>query len=161
MIIWRTWVGGNLPVSEEERKVLLEEYVQGNETVRENTKLCWTIFAIFFPVSFGLLGLSYTIKDVSLGSLIILAVASTILYIMWMLVDRRFTWFTSVHYKRLQNIEGILGMRLHIEVHERDKGIEPDPTRKWRWPIRIFLYWSVVGLASLWVLRIAFFVYGL
>lgn len=147
--------GNEVSISKERREVLLQEYVQGNMMVRHNVKTCWTIFAIFFPLSFGLLGLSYTIREVTVGSLIILAAASIALYLVWILVDRRFTWYTRIHFKRIHEIEAILNMRLHREIDYRDKGRVQDPDRAL--PIRRFLYKSVIVLLILWILRIAIF----
>jgi hypothetical protein len=100
----------------------ITEYIQGNEVVRHFDKIEWTIGSIFIPVSLGLLGLSFTdpVIKFSPSSLIVLSLASFSLYLIFVSVDVRYSWFGSVAFERLRAIEKELGMDLHTSIHSRD-----------------------------------------
>lgn len=142
-------------ISEKERQIRLQEYIQANEMVRHYTGVCWTIFAIFFPVSIGLLGLSYTIEETPIASTMILGIASITLYLIWAFIDWRYTWYNRIIFERIRELESMLNMKLHREIDKRDKNkvrepYKPPPTRI---ILRIFMFVILVGL---WILRIKF-----
>ncbi len=141
--------------SNKKLQAYLVEYNQGNEMVRHFDKIEWTIGSIFIPVSFALLGVSFTepVIQFSPTSLIVLCVASFSLYGVFLGVDVRYSWFSSVAFERLRATEEELGIQLHTLIHNRD---HQQPMRQVR-TIR-FLAWLVfVFLVFAWIVR--FFVH--
>lgn len=132
----------------------ITEYVQGNEAVRHFDKIEWTIGSIFIPVSLGLLGLSFTdpVIRYSPSSLIVLFLASISLYLIFLGVDVRYSWFGRIAFQRLRTLEKDLGMQLHTSIDDSDRSLSMRRARTVRFLIGLVL----VFLIAAWIIRFVF-----
>ena len=110
-----------------QEQIALKEY-EFADKLRENYfTSSWVATSIILPISFGIIGVSYT--DTLLGlnacQLIPLMLASTFLYLFWVGYVVRYAGYMKSLYERFKELEKSLGMNLHRLIDERDdkKGV--------------------------------------
>lgn len=138
--------------SNEERKIALAEYIQGNELARHYDAVAWVVGSIFFPVSLGLLALSYTepVLKYSPWSLFPLCIASVSIFGIWLCLDTRYSFYCHIVFGRLQEIEKKYGMDIHFRIHRVDSARPWKVVRRARFWVRIM----IVPLIASWLIRI-------
>jgi hypothetical protein len=136
-----------------ENKEPLEEYKEGNKYSQSIIKASWTATSIFLPVCFGLVAVSYSEPLLKLSSISLtpLAMASVSIFLVWWLYTNRYAGYNRSIWKRLREIEGQLGMKLHTAIDKDDK------SRRVRWRIRhvngIMFFLLIVA----WLFRLVLF----
>jgi len=140
--------------SEEEREIALAEYTQGNELTRHYDAVAWVVGSIFFPVSLGLLALSYTepVIKYSPWSLFPLSIASISIYGIWLCLDTRYSFYCRIIFVRLHEIEKKYGMDIHFRIHRVDSARPWKGIRRARFWVRMV----IVPLIAAWLIRILF-----
>jgi len=137
-----------------ECKNSLEEYKEGNKLAQEYFKGSWVASSIFFPICFGLIGVSFTKHTLPLEwfELLPLAGASLCLFIFCWGYTNRYAQYSRSIWKRLWEIEA--KEDLYMGLHHQIK--KDDDLRPIHWRIR-HLNWAIFGvLVFLWFLRIWF-----
>ncbi len=137
---------------EEERQVAMIEYVQANELVRHYDTVDWIVGSIFIPISITLLGVSFTepILEQGLGVALALSISSIGMYLVWLLLDWRYSFFCQVAYERIHKIEERFGMDTHRRINRKDREQSARSIRRAHFWIRLFFF----VIFAVWIARI-------
>lgn len=101
------------------RDVLLEEYKATQESISHYERLIWNIGSVFNAIVVAVL--SMTAKINQPNTLIIPIIVSIWFYTLWFLFELRYRQINISKFRRIWEIESILGMRQNIIVNEDDK----------------------------------------
>ncbi len=114
-------------ITDAEKKILLKEYEIGEKLRDSYFKNSWVVTSIILPISFGLVGFSYSEQILRLPSIALfpLMLASLSLYGFWYFYIFRYAGFLSTIFETLQTIEVRLELELetslHRNIHNKDK----------------------------------------
>jgi hypothetical protein len=100
-------------------KILIEEYKVTQEAISHYESMIWTIGSIFTAIVVGILGLVGDINNPS--SLIIPIIVSIWFYVLWLLFEVRYRQINLSKFRRLWEIEKMIGMKQNLNVHNDDK----------------------------------------
>jgi hypothetical protein len=135
-------------------KIALREYGFAEKLRESYFTNSWVATSIILPVSFGLVGLSYTGPVVHLDclQLLPLALVSMLLYTYWLWYISRYSGYLDVVFTRMREIELVLGMSLHRKIHEKLHGQFLGCLRR----VKTLNYVTFVVLFFIWALRLCF-----
>ena len=135
----------------------LVAYQEGNKLAVSYSQLTLMAGAIFVSASFAIFGLSFTtLMEPSLISLLLMSVASCILYSMFLVYNERYgKMMHRIIFPMLQEIEENMKRQIHTKIKERDqerKELSAGGYTLTR--IRFWNYFGFVALIILWIHRI-------
>lgn len=133
----------------------LIEYQEGNRIAMAYAQFTLMAGSIFISASFAILGLSFNIQK-STQATLILMIASLMLYLIYLVYDKRYTRIThEIIFPTLQDFERKkMKMQFHAAIDDADK--------KWKKKcrlnytvlrIRTWIYGGLAVLVVLWALR--------
>ena len=138
-----------------QQEIWLKEYDFAEKLRESYFKNSWVASSILIPISWGLVGLSYTepvlALDNDLPQLFPLVIASLVIFGFWFWYDERYAGYMKVIYHRFWELEEKLSMNLHRKI--RDKG--PSSWWKIRWlkivvfALLFFAWLNRLGLVEL------------
>lgn len=141
-------------------KTYIIEYELGNALARHYDTRSWTAATIFIPVSFSLIGVSFVSEEIAkkpIPALIVLAASSVLLYLLWLLIDWRYSQYCQTIFPRLHELEEKLSMYLHRGIHAQDQKLRKKKGRLFIfYRIRTWVRLMIFFLGILWGLRIWF-----
>jgi hypothetical protein len=130
------------------QNIILKEYGFAEKLRESYFKNSWVATSIILPISWGLVGLSYTEPVLALNwfQLLPLAFASIALFLFWFWYVLRYSGYLNIIYTRFWKLEEQLKMNLHIRI--RNEG-----PKSW-WRIRYLNIIIGFMLGAAWMLRI-------
>ncbi len=85
------------------------EYQTIGELYRHDDTLIYQSASTFFPLAFGAVAVAAQFP----GLRVALAVFSVVLYLYWLLLSARMSWYTAVRLHRAQELESIAGLKMY------------------------------------------------
>jgi len=90
------------------------EYQEIGAWCRADDTIMYQAAAVFLSLSFGAVPLALQYPTTRVG----LAFASIGLYIFWLAIATRLSWYSAVRLKRARELERKSGMAHHLSIHE-------------------------------------------
>jgi hypothetical protein len=135
---------------ESEKRSLTEderlEYAEIGELYRHDDQMVYTAATVFLPLAFGALAVGAQFPATSVWA----AFFSLSIYLFWVLIATRCSWFTAVRLERARELERLSGMNHHLLLKEPPLALRKGAghyisIRRLRW---IFLLILLVGWAG-------------
>lgn len=131
---------GQVQLSEDERL----EYTEIGEWSRADDSIIYQATAVLLPLAFGAIPVALQFPVGRYG----LAVFSLTLYLYWLLISTRLSWYSSVRLARARELEGRVGLQHHVRLEK-----PPAPFDKAlgsQLSIRRIRWWLLAALALAW-----------
>ena len=132
-------------LSEDERL----EYVELCNWARHDDTMIYQAASTILPLSFGAIAVAAQFPKM----LIPLAIGSATLYVYWLLISIRLSWYSSVRLGRLRSIEAKAGLEQHLLLKSPPKDLALLPGA--RLSIRTVRLLGAIALLVSWVVVIA------
>lgn len=90
------------------------EYVELNNCQRQDDSIIYSLASIVLPLSFGSFAVAAQFPKMRYA----LAGASIVLFLYWLLVAVRLSWYSSVRFHRMQELEANSGLYHHLLIRK-------------------------------------------
>ena len=95
------------------------EYQEANALLRHYNSTSWIAVSIFFSTAFAILGLTWQVEELTV--LIHFAAISMGLYIIGLLIAKRFWFYCDEILERIWKLERQMGLDLHLLIKRKDE----------------------------------------
>lgn len=139
----------------------MAQYREGNKIALEYGRFILMAGSIFVSASLTIFGLSFSIQKPTSWALIMMFFASTLLYLMFLMYNRRYSRIANgIVFPMLQQFEKEKKFKLkfHTEIDEDDK--KRKEACRFNYEIERIRFWNYLGfvvLLGLWGFRIIFY----
>lgn len=131
------------PLSEDERM----EYSEISHSSRHDDTMIYQAASTILPLSFGTVAVATQFPKMVLP----LAVLSVVLYVYWLLLATRLSWYTAVRRQRQQELERKAGLNHHVLLNNPPRDLK---TLGEKISIRRIRWWGLLILIAAWAATI-------